>query len=214
MEKNKPRFEDIQPTNEEMQKNTIFANKQQKTFLTKFGVFVAFSLLFILIALTRYRQLFPTTMKSFDLEDPNLIHPEKPYTVSAQTNVVICTVIVFLVTINWFIWEHRICLFGIVSTLYLATLGACFMILLVNCTKNLAGSPRPFFLSACVPNSSMVEELKAQNSTWVNEDMSKIICTSKRSLKYRWSFPSGHSAEVKYKNSNIEFKRFPRIFSI
>ncbi|KAL5266266.1 hypothetical protein ACHWQZ_G003629 [Mnemiopsis leidyi] len=28
--------------------------------------------------------------------------------------------------------------------------------------------------------------------------MSKIICTSKRSLKYRWSFPSGHSAEAWY----------------
>ena len=163
------------------------------------GVVFALAILVALIALTRYREIFSTTMKAFDLRNPSLNHPQKPYTISGRLNVIISAVIVFLVIINWFYWERRTLkhhLFGILCTVYLATLGACFMILLVNCTKNLAGNLRPFFLSACNPNISLVAELKAKNTTWVDEDMSKIICTNKQTLKYRWSFPSGHSAEV------------------
>ena len=184
---------DKQPTNTSERKRRVVV------IMNCTGVVFASAVLFALIALTRYREIFPTTMKAFDLRNPSLNHPQKPYTISGQLNVIISAVVVFLVIINWFYWERRTLknhLFGILCTVYLATLGACFMILLVNCTKNLAGNLRPFFLSACNPNISLVEELEAKNSTWVDEDLSRIICTNKKTLKYRWSFPSGHSAEV------------------
>ena len=164
---------------------------------------LAITILAVLIILTRSRDLVPTTMRPFDLEDQRINHMEKPYTISGALNVTIGSGAVFFFTIMWFVCEGRLQrpvyrknLLKVLATVYFNMLGACFMILLVNSTKNVAGHLRPYFIAACKPNGTLVEELKARGTTWVDENLSRVICTSKTSLKSRWSFPSGHSAEV------------------
>ena len=159
---------------------------------------LAITILAGLIILTRSRDLIPTTMRPFDLEDQRINHMEKPYTISGALNVTIGSGAVFFFTIMWFVCEGKFKknLLKVVATVYFTMLGACFMIILVNSTKNVAGHLRPYFIAACKPNETLVDELKSRGTTWVDENMSAIICTSKRSQQYRWSFPSGHSAEV------------------
>ena len=163
----------------------------------------AIIIIIILLILTRLRNILPTTMRPFDLEDKRINHAEKPYTISGSMNVTIGSLAVFVFTIMWFVCEGRLQrpvyrknLLKVLATVYFTMLGACFMILLVNSTKNVAGHLRPYFITACKPNGTLVEELKARGTTWVDKNLSRVICTSKTSLKSRWSFPSGHSAEV------------------
>ena len=172
--------------------------KKQK-ILEISGIIVAIVVLVVLMVLTRLREILPTTMLPFDLNDPKISHLEKPYTIKGSTNIAACTLVVVISIIIYFVLEGKLKrknLQSILLTFYFAILGACFMIILVNSMKNLAGNLRPYFLDACVPNGTMVDKLKSQNTSWVDENTTKTICTGSESLKLRRSFPSGHSAEV------------------
>merc|ERR1712176_1239519 len=144
-------------------------------------------------------------MRPFDLTDRSLSHPEKQYTVTSSLNISICAFVVTIVTITWFAVEGRLHksvvrrnVVGVIFTVYFMILGACLMTLLVYSIKCLAGHLRPYFLAACRPSQTMVQQLMSQNSTWVDEKMTETICTNPGILRYRWSFPSGHSAEAWY----------------
>ncbi|XP_063684942.1 uncharacterized protein LOC134819102 [Bolinopsis microptera] len=177
----------------------------RKRKLRLIAILPAIIILIGLIILTRFRNILPTTMRPFDLEDKRINHAEKPYTISGALNVTIGSLSVLFFTIMWFVCEGRLQkpvyrknTIKVLATVYFTMLGACFMIVLVNSTKNVAGHLRPYFIAACKPNETLVDELKSRGTTWVDENMSEVICTSKRSQKYRWSFPSGHSAEAWY----------------
>ena len=165
-------------------------------------------LLLGLAVFTRYRNILPTTIRPFDLKDRTLAHFQREYTVNSSLNVTICVVTLICATAVWCIFEGNILeekrietfvkkkLSSLFYIVYFISLGGCLMILLVYSIKCLTGRLRPYFLDACMPDKDMVDQLLSQGKSWVDEKLAEVICTNKDTLRYRWSFPSGHSAEV------------------
>ena len=175
------------------------SNKKFKFAALSFSVI----LLVGLTVFTRYRNILPTTMRPFDLNDVRLSYPQKPYSISSAQNLLICTLALTVLTITWFFKEGRLHksvvkrnVLSLIYAVYFMILGACLMTILVYSIKCLAGHLRPYFLEACQPDEEVVKQLISQNTTWVDETMTERICTNTKTLRYRWSFPSGHSAEV------------------
>jgi len=69
------------------------------------------------------------------------------------------------------------------------------MKVLVRTGKHWAGGLRPNFITVCEPNPNVTESL---TGTYVNESLSRTICTNDASIESRWSFPSGHASQAAY----------------
>jgi membrane-associated phospholipid phosphatase len=141
---------------------------------------------------------FPTTMLPFDLKDRTLSYPILKDTIGGVTNVVVNTIITIGLVIAWLCcykenYGSNKALFYLI--IYMVLMGGVLVNLLTNFIKHYRGGLRPHFLAACIPNKTIVDSLSP--SSWVNLATTKIICTSKEKLDYRWSFPSGHSSEVR-----------------
>ena len=130
--------------------------------------------------------------------------PQHPHTVPAHVNIAVGCCVVLAGILVWAVSvvlqkkSHVRPYNKVVELLLISLLGFSLMYLFVKMMKNVAGEPRPYFLAACQPDETLVEELIAQGTTWVNKTLSSIICTQTDSLRYRRSFPSGHAAESVY----------------
>lgn len=184
-------------------------NKSSLKRKRKFAV-ISLSLVLLvgLAVLTRYRNILPTTIRPFDLNDRTLSHQQREYTINSALNVTLCVVVLIFCIVMWCIFEGNILkdrkngaiskqkLLSMFYMIYFIVLGGCLLILLVYSIKCLAGQLRPYFIDACKLDQDMVDQLLSQGKTWVDENLAEVICTNKETLRYRWSFPSGHSAEV------------------
>ena len=171
---------------------------------------LSLGLLLGLAVFTRYRNILPTTIRPFDLRDRTLAHSQRDYTVNSSLNVTICVVTLVFTTAIWCIFEGNVLKEKRINTIvkkklsplfyivYFISLGGCLMILLVYSIKCLTGRLRPYFIDACKPDQDMVDQLLSQGKSWVDEKLAEVICTNKDTLRYRWSFPSGLSAEVSF----------------
>ena len=144
---------------------------------------------------------FPTTMLPFDLDDRTISYPVLKDTIDGVLNVAINTLITIGLMILWLYlhkrtFENNKAIY--IVTVYLVFMGGILVNLLTNTIKTYRGGLRPHFIAACKPDSKIVEELRQKNQSWVDLELTKTICTAEEKLDYRWSFPSGHSSEVRF----------------
>jgi len=143
-----------------------------------------------------------TNLLPFDLTDQTIQYPEIPDTINGVVNVVVNSVISMLAMAIW-LWinrnkmQSREMLVQIsVIALFTVMYGGILVNLFTNVFKHYRGGLRPHFIAACHPNQTLLDLLAAEDKTWVDLEMTKIICTNEDKPEYRWSFPSGHSSEV------------------
>ena len=144
--------------------------------------------------------IFPTTKLPFDLDDRSISYPVLKPAIGGVVNVVINTVLTVGLMILWLCLHKRTFknnkgLF--ILTVYLVLMGAILVNLLTNTIKVYRGGLRPHFIAACKPNKTIVDRLRKENKSWVDLELTKTICTAEGKPDYRWSFPSGHSSEVR-----------------
>lgn len=145
-----------------------------------------------------------TNLLPFDLTDQTIQYPEIPDTINGVVNVVVNSVISMLAMAIW-LWinrnkmQSREMLVQIsVIALFTVMYGGILVNLFTNVFKHYRGGLRPHFIAACHPNQTLLDLLAAEDKTWVDLEMTKIICTNEDKPEYRWSFPSGHSSEAFY----------------
>ena len=165
-------------------------------------------LLLVIVILLGERAIFPTTIKAFDLDDRSIMNPDIPSSVPSSVNmsvsliITLCALLLNFISYDfdrkscellknslrnrnkWVIIMCKIlfCLYGLLITKTLTRTG-----------KHWIGGLRPNFIDVCKPDPNVTKSL---GGTYVNETLSKTICTSEAAIESRWSFPSGHSSQA------------------
>ena len=174
----------------------------QSDFKELLSVAVAFVVLTVAIIFTLLLNGgdFSTTMLPFDLEDKTIDYPVLDDTIDGVVNVVVHSILTILLMVVWLSFQKRKfhgnkTLF--ILAIYFVLLGGVLVNLITNVIKHYRGGLRPHFLKACMPDEDIVKKLIDSGTTWVNLTLTKTICTAEEKPEYRWSFPSGHSSEVR-----------------
>ena len=160
------------------------------------------------LILTLNKGYFSTTLLPFDLDDVTINFPVMPDSVNGIGNIVAGVVIDILLVCLWLFIENRFNpsisrnhnKIKLILSIFVVLYGTVLLNLITNVIKHYRGGLRPHFIAACELNDTIVKEIRANGTSWVNLETTKIICTSTEKVEYRWSFPSGHTSQVR---SNI-----------
>ena len=155
------------------------------------------------VALIFSLNFFPTTLQPFDLDDRSINHPILEEQFNGVGNLAAGAIIPIIMTFVWILIDYKFERSGlqsskkrIVFTIYSIIFGVILVNLITHIIKHYRGGLRPNFLAACQPNQTIIRQLRDSKKSWVDLETTKIICTSKEKLTYRWSFPSGHTSNV------------------
>jgi len=126
------------------------------------------------------------TLMAFAMKAASEPDPDKQYTPRTAWS---CTVLCMLKSLL-----NLKLLFDILIMLY----GNIVMNFLTNSLKSLSGVLKPHFLQMCMLNTTIVDQLRAEGTSYVNETFTETICTNPEFADYRRSFPSGHTTQAAY----------------
>jgi len=154
-----------------------------------------------------------TYYRGFDLSDRRISMPHRDSRVSGNQNIGITIILLYITVIvqclvnkpmkkvagvkNVVLGYLKKFQFVFMYTALAVLYGMVVTNFFTNLIKTSAGVLKPHFLDVCKPNATLVASLNG--STWVDGDLSKIICTGDDDLQnYRRSFPSGHASQASY----------------